>query len=231
MWTPALSPPALLEHVTLVLVSPKRPITLGTVARAASAFEAEAITIVEPRCEDYLTRSAKNASKGAQYIMWRAKHAATLGEALAGADYSVCFTRWIAGREGTSFRDVPSLLAAPPVQALLSQPPGPGGGGEGGGDGGRRTRLALVFGREEHGLSDAEIDSCDAACSIPIGRLQESLSLSHAVSIVLSALFRERLAAAGAWGSGGGGGGGSAYAVDGLAGLAAGFDASEGTER
>jgi tRNA C32,U32 (ribose-2'-O)-methylase TrmJ len=226
MWQPSLSPPALLEHVTLVLVSPKRPITLGTVARAASAFEAESITIVEPRCEDYLTRSAKNASKGAQYIMWKAKHAATLGEALAGADYSVCFTRWIAGRrEGTSFRDVPSLLAAPAVQALLSQPPGPGGG-EGAGEGGRRTRVALVFGREEHGLSDAEIEACDAACSIPIGRLQESLSLSHAVSIVLSALFRERLVAAGAWGAAGG-----AYAVAGLAGLADGFDASEGTER
>ncbi len=33
-------------------------------------------------------------------------------------------------------------------------------------------RVALVFGREELGLSDDEVASCDAVCSIPIGRLQ-----------------------------------------------------------
>ena len=30
-------------------------------------------------------------------------------------------------------------------------------------------------------------------CSIPLGRLQESLSLSHAVTIPLSRIFEERL--------------------------------------
>jgi hypothetical protein len=32
--------------------------------------------------------------------------------------------------------------------------------------------MALVFGREEFGLSDDELAACDLACSIPIGRLQ-----------------------------------------------------------
>ncbi len=50
-------------------------------------------------------------------------------------------------------------------------------------------RVALVFGREVEGLLPDEIQICDAVCSIPIGRLQESLSLSHAVSIVLSQLY------------------------------------------
>ena len=53
--------------------------------------------------------------------------------------------------------------------------------------------MVLVFGREEAGLTEAEIAACDYACSIPIGRLQESLSLSHAVSVVLSQLFQLRL--------------------------------------
>ncbi|KAJ9523493.1 hypothetical protein QJQ45_007209 [Haematococcus lacustris] len=56
------------------------------------------------------------------------------------------------------------------------------------------VRVALVFGREELGLSDDEVKACDVACSIPIGRLQESLSLSHAVSITLATLFQSRLA-------------------------------------
>lgn len=53
-------------------------------------------------------------------------------------------------------------------------------------------KLALVFGREELGLSDDELAACDLACSIPIGRLQESLSLGHAVTVVLSQLYQAR---------------------------------------
>ena len=53
-----------------------------------------------------------------------------------------------------------------------------------------RKRVAFVFGREVEGLMPDEISMCDAVCSIPIGRLQESLSLSHAVSIVLSQIYQ-----------------------------------------
>ncbi|KAF5838962.1 hypothetical protein DUNSADRAFT_1907 [Dunaliella salina] len=56
----------------------------------------------------------------------------------------------------------------------------------------RSVRVALVFGREDLGMSDEEVQGCDVICSIPIGRLQESLSLSHAVSISLSSLFQRR---------------------------------------
>eukprot|EP00878_Enallax_costatus_P037301 GHUV01042124.1.p1 GENE.GHUV01042124.1~~GHUV01042124.1.p1 ORF type:complete len:190 (+),score=50.67 GHUV01042124.1:528-1097(+) len=34
------------------------------------------------------------------------------------------------------------------------------------------VRIALVFGREEYGLSDDEVAACDLACAISIGRLQ-----------------------------------------------------------
>ncbi len=33
------------------------------------------------------------------------------------------------------------------------------------------------------------MNACDVVCSIPIGRLQESLSLSHAVSLGLFTLY------------------------------------------
>lgn len=59
----------------------------------------------------------------------------------------------------------------------------------------RPVRLALVFGREELGMSDEEVASCDVVCSIPIGRLQESLSVSHCVSLALSSIFQQRLGA------------------------------------
>lgn len=43
---------------------------------------------------------------------------------------------------------------------------------------------ALVFGREESGLSEAELHLCTHACAIRTGRYQGSLNLSHAVAVV-----------------------------------------------
>lgn len=38
-----------------------------------------------------------------------------------------------------------------------------------------------------------EVRLCGAVCTLPVGRLQESLSLSHAVVIALSQLFQVRV--------------------------------------
>ena len=54
-WEPKLSPPPLLDGVVVVLVSPRRPVSLGTVSRAASCFEVSSIRVVQPRC-NYVTR-------------------------------------------------------------------------------------------------------------------------------------------------------------------------------
>jgi tRNA C32,U32 (ribose-2'-O)-methylase TrmJ len=56
---------------------------------------------------------------------------------------------------------------------------------------------ALVFGREESGLTEDELRLCAHACAIPTGRVQPSMNLSHAVAVALAALFERRLAALG----------------------------------
>jgi tRNA C32,U32 (ribose-2'-O)-methylase TrmJ len=53
-------------------------------------------------------------------------------------------------------------------------------------------KLALVFGREVEGLTDSEVNACDAMCAVPTGRLVESLSVSHAAVIILSRYFQNR---------------------------------------
>jgi tRNA C32,U32 (ribose-2'-O)-methylase TrmJ len=76
------------------------------------------------------------------------------------------------------------------VAAALRRARAKSGGGDGSSlDASPPPRLALVFGREEFGLSDAEVRSCALACELPMGRLVESLSLSHAAAIALSALY------------------------------------------
>ncbi|KAL6758974.1 hypothetical protein V8C86DRAFT_2585664, partial [Haematococcus lacustris] len=91
-WEPQLDPPALLAHVCVVLVSPRRPVSVGTVSRACSCFECEDIRIVQPRC-DHITRQSKSASKGAQYIMHRATNWDSLALATADCDLRIAFTR------------------------------------------------------------------------------------------------------------------------------------------
>jgi hypothetical protein len=51
-----------------------------------------------------------------------------------------------------------------------------------------------VFGREESGLTEAELRLCAHACGIQTGRMQGSMNLSHAVAVVLCGLFERRLA-------------------------------------
>ncbi len=60
-----------------------------------------------------------------------------------------------------------------------------------------QQRVAFVFGREVKGLMPEEVAACSAACQLPMGRLQESLSLTHAIAIALSAAFECAMAAGG----------------------------------
>lgn len=74
----------------------QKPISIGTVARSCSGFECLDLRIVQPRC-DHLARSARNGSKGAQFLLWQAQQHDSLQSALADATLSVACTRWVAG--------------------------------------------------------------------------------------------------------------------------------------
>lgn len=83
------------------------------------------------------------------------------------------------------------LSQQPEVLAALAPPPE--ATEQDSGSQAARPCVALVFGREYEGLAEEEIEQCSASCCITMGRLQESLSLSHAVCLVLGHLFEQRL--------------------------------------
>ncbi|KAL0040335.1 hypothetical protein WJX77_003776 [Trebouxia sp. C0004] len=60
-------------------------------------------------------------------------------------------------------------------------------------------RTALVFGREESGLTAHELSLCTHSCSIPTGSRLPSLYLSHAVCVVLAQLYELRLSKQPKW--------------------------------
>jgi TrmH family RNA methyltransferase len=52
--------------------------------------------------------------------------------------------------------------------------------------------VALVFGREDNGLSNEEISACDVVCTIPTSGQYKSLNLSHAAAVALYAICSAR---------------------------------------
>ncbi len=54
-------------------------------------------------------------------------------------------------------------------------------------------KVGLVFGREDYGLYNEEIASCDVMLRIPTSKSYQSLNLSHAVALVLYILYAKNL--------------------------------------
>ena len=74
------------------------------------------------------------------------------------------------------------------VERAVAAAAGSGGGGGGGGP------IAVVFGREDRGLSNDDLDLCHALVTIPTDPTHRSLNLQHAAAIIA---YEIRLAAGG----------------------------------
>ena len=84
-------------------------------------------------------------------------------------------------KEQVLFRSASALASSLSTEGLLSR--------RSGSEDTALRKVAFVFGREVEGLMPEEVAACTAVCQLPMGRLQESLSISHAVAIALSAAF------------------------------------------
>lgn len=109
----------------------------------------------------------------------------TLADALQSTSVSIAFTR----RAGNARVVYPSLnylsdRCPEVIPQFMCQPESPMVG--------PGLDAALVFGREESGLSDDEISQCSYAVAIPSSSDFPSLNLSHATAVVLSWLFEYR---------------------------------------
>ena len=167
-------PPAVLRDVCVVFCEPKIASNVGAFARACAAFECCDLRVVTPMC-DVESRAATSAAKGARRLVPRASEVkSSLEEALVGCSLAVAFHPWEdEAAPERRFRSVEALAEAAP-------------GGEDG------KKLALVFGNEADGLTAAQLGACDCVCTLPMGRLVESLSVTHAGVIALSTYFSRR---------------------------------------
>ncbi|ORM80254.1 tRNA/rRNA methyltransferase [Pantoea eucrina] len=146
----------------LILVSPARPENIGAAARAMKTMGFTELRIVAS--DAWQDPAARRVAHGAGEILNNVQTYATLSDALADVDFSVATT----ARSRAKFR----YYATPvQVETILQE---------------KRQwlpRIALVFGREDSGLTNEELDQVDLLTGIPMAADYPSLNLGQAVMV------------------------------------------------
>lgn len=157
-----------LDNIHIVLSRSTHPGNIGAAARAMKNMGLRRLVLVAPEAE-HLGSEAVARAAGAGEILTEATVCATLDEALAGCQLVL----------GTSARE--RAIAWPTLSpreaaAQLAQEAGQG-------------RVALLFGQERAGLTNAELDRCHALVTIPSNPAFSSLNLASAVQILTYEVF------------------------------------------
>ncbi len=158
--TPQL--PAQKPQLAVVLVEPAGPLNVGSIARLCANFEVAELRLVAPRC-DHLGEEARRMAVHGAWVLEQAPVFASLSEALADC-------RRVVATSGRRAGEPLPLLAPEPALAWLAQGAGP---------------RALVFGREDRGLSNDELLQAGRLLTLGSGDAYASLNLSHAAALVL----------------------------------------------
>jgi tRNA/rRNA methyltransferase len=160
-----------LDSVCIILVRPKFPENIGSVARAMKNMGLGRLIVVNG-CSPLHANAYKLAS-GAEDILERAEEVFTLREAISELRCVVGTT----SRRGKE-RD-PDLTPEALVKKLipLSQ----------------KNLIGLAFGSEKEGLTNEELSLCHLSVKIPSVESFPSLNLAQAVMVVSYELFRNAM--------------------------------------
>lgn len=149
--------------IRVILVEPHEAGNVGAAARAMKNFGVRDLWIVGTRPQREDTISSWWA-KGADDLVTAAKRSDALTDALAGCHLSIATTA-VRGREVRNVLD-PSAAAALAATSLTSD-----------------QTVAVVFGREESGLTQAEIALCQRTATIPTDAEFPTMNLAQSVAL------------------------------------------------
>ncbi|MEY4467146.1 MAG: hypothetical protein RIR21_939 [Pseudomonadota bacterium] len=154
----------LAQRLRFVLVDTSHPGNVGATARAMKTMGFSELVLVNPRYPDVLSHEDAIAfSSGATEVLLKARIVNSLEEALEGCNFCVALSARV--REFSPPRYEPRSLASH-LQSTNS------------------LRAAVVFGSERYGLSNEQVEKCQAIVSIPTDAEYGSLNLAQAVQIV-----------------------------------------------
>lgn len=153
------------SKLRIVLVEPAGPLNVGSVARVMKNMGLKQLILVNPQC-DYRGDEARRMAVHAADILQSATIVATLPDALQGCQKAIATT----GLDPA----LPQPLETPreALPWLLDAP------------------AALIFGREDHGLTHAELNYAQRLIRIPTSDDYSSLNLAQAVAICCYELYQ-----------------------------------------
>ncbi len=162
----------MLENITIILVNTTHPGNIGGVARAMKNMGLTDLRLVEPKV--FPDGDAVARASGATDLLDNAGVFSSLAEALADCQLVV----------GTSARErhIPWPLINPRELAAITAPLS------------GSQKIAIVFGREDRGLTNEELQLCHHHVNIPTNEAFSSLNIAAAVQVVT---YELRMAALG----------------------------------
>ncbi|MGM0509790.1 MAG: RNA methyltransferase [Thermoplasmatota archaeon] len=161
-----------MTRLKIILVEPKTPGNIGAIARVMKNFGFNDLVLINP---PEIDSDARVRAMHAEKVLDDAVIEDDLREALEKYDMVIGTSgietdkekRFI--RQASSPRELASDLS------------------------GYEGRVAIVFGREDHGLSNEELNLCDKLVRIPTSEEYPIMNLSHAVSVILYELYLANL--------------------------------------
>jgi len=160
-----------MTNILVVLQKPRYPENIGSAARAMRNMGLSQLAVVDP--EDFdRSRARKLATHEASAVLASCQVHDDLTSALANSQYVVGTTARL-GKHRQVIQS-PERLATQLIP--ISQ----------------ENQIALLFGPEDKGLSNADLRLCHALVNIPTADFS-SLNLAQAVMVVAYALFRSQV--------------------------------------
>ena len=153
------------SNLKVILVEPNGPLNVGSVARLCSNFEVDELRIVSPKCDIFSLEARKMALKGQKFLD-NCKIFHNLENAICDCDLVLASCGRIDVNKNLFFGSSEDIF-----DWTLSFK--------------KINNLAIIFGREDRGLTNSELLLANKTFNIPTSQNNPSLNLSHAVSIAL----------------------------------------------
>ena len=157
-----------LDRIRIVLVAPSHSGNIGGCARAMKNMGLSRLVLVTP--DEFPSEEATARAAGAEDVLERVRICASLDEAVADCQLVI----------GTSARGrrIPWPVLAPveAAQRIVRTS--------------AEREVAVLFGRERTGLTNDELDRCQALVNIPTDPAFASLNLACAVQVIAYEIWR-----------------------------------------
>ncbi|WP_404783683.1 RNA methyltransferase [Altericista sp. CCNU0014] len=156
-----------LHRIRIVLVEPAGPLNIGSTARVMKNMGLRNLVLVNPHC-DPLGDEARQMAVHAADVLEAARQVETLSQALKGCFRAIATT----ARPRDAAPAVPLESPRSALPWLLEMP------------------SALIFGPEDRGLSNAELNYAQRFITIPSSSDYPSLNLAQAVAVCCYELYQ-----------------------------------------